>query len=218
MIDLTKVRISETGPKKDTESIEYGNKDGKIYFGYLHAGNIKCNSVSAISGVHIQGYHSLHYLTMIKNGPMQGTTINRSPGPFQIISATEHAGQLGETEGIGCFIVSENGDIVIRAPRGRVRISGLDVDIRADGTDSTRGSINLDSNQSINLDTGSFNLKSSIGAKLFTPKSIDIIANSSINFISNFTKGLTVASSKRPAKSDPISQTSQSYNTNQGYS
>jgi hypothetical protein len=215
MIDITNLSITEAGTKTNTESIEYGNKDGKIYFGYLHAGNIKCDSSSAVSGVHLQGYHSLHYLTMVKNGPMQGTTIIRSPGPFQVISSTEHSGQVGETDGIGCFIESENGDIVIRAPRGRVRISGLDVDIRADGTDSSRGSINLDSNQSINLNTGSFDLKTSLGARLFTPKSIDIVANSSINFISNFTKGLTVASSKRPGKID-TSATS-SYNKQQNY-
>jgi hypothetical protein len=217
MIDLTKTRINDTGPKTDTESIVYGNKDGKIYFGYLHAGNIKCDSASAISGVHLQGFHSLHYITLLKNGPMQGSTIARCPGPFQIVSATEHAGQLGETEGVGAFIFAENGDIVIRAPRGRVRISGLDVDIRADGPDNTRGSINLDSNQSINLKTGSFDLTSTLGAKIFTPSSIDIVANTSLKFISNFTQGLTVASSKRPAKGVAGLQTKDTYNNNQNY-
>jgi hypothetical protein len=214
MIDLS-TRTVGSGEKTNTESIEYGNKDGKIMFGYLFSANAKADSAFAISGAHIQGFHSLHYMSMIKNGPMQGSTINRCPGPYQIVCASEHAGKLGDTYGIGYFLYSENGDIVISAPRGRVRISALDVDIRAEGGDNSRGSINLDSNQSINLKTGTFDLKASIGAKFFTPRSIDIVANTSLSFISNFTQGLTAASTARPAKNN--SQSTSEYNKNQNY-
>lgn len=217
MIDLSNLKTTEPGEKVNHDTISYGNKDGKIYFGYMYPANINVDSSSAIAGVHIQGYHSLHYLSMIKNGPMQGTTINRSPGPYNVVCATDHAGEQGSKEGIGYFLFAENGDIVIRAPNGRVRISGMDVDIRAEGPDNTRGSINLDSNQSINLKTGSFDVKATLGAKVFTTRNIDLVANTSLSIISNFTKGLTTASTLRPAKGVPIEQSTLKYITTQDY-
>lgn len=217
MIDLSNLKTTNPGEKINPDTIEYGNKDGKIYFGYLHSGNIKVDSSSAISGVHLQGYHSLHYMSLIKNGPMQGTTINRSPGPYNVICATEHAGEQGKSEGIGYFLYAENGDIVIRAPNGRVRISGMDVDIKAEGIDNKTGSINLDSNQSVNIKTGSFDMKATLGAKMFTTRNLDIVANTSLSIISNFTKGLTTASTLRPAKNSPIEQSTIKYTTSQDY-
>jgi hypothetical protein len=217
MIDLSNLKTTNPGKKTNPDTVSYGTKDGKIYFGYLYPGNIKVNSSSAIAGVHLQGYHSLHYMSLIKNGPMQGTTINRSPGPYNVVCATEHAGEQGKTEGIGYLLFAENGDIVIRAPNGRVRISGMDVDIKAEGTDNTRGSINLDSNQSVNIKTGSFDMKATLGAKFFTTRNIDIVANTSLSIISNFTKGLTTASTLRPAKGVPIEQSTLKYTTSQDY-
>lgn len=218
MIDLSRYKINETGPKLDPETITYGNKDGSIHFGYLYSGNINATSANAVAAVHLQGFHSLHYISLLKNGPMKGSTINRCPGPYQIVCASEHAGNVGDTEGNGFFLFAENGDVVIRAPNGRVRISGLDVDIRAEGTDNSRGSINLDSNQSINFKTGSIDLKANLGIKMFTPKSIDIIANTSLGLISNFVNGLTAASRSRPAKNVPLEASTTKFIKSQSYS
>lgn len=218
MIDLSRLKVNEVGPKNNPESIAYGNKDGKIHFGYLYSANVNATAASAIAGVHLQGYHSLHYMSMMKNGPMQGSTINRCPGPYQIVCASEHAGVIGKDEGTGFFLFAENGDVVIRAPNGRVRISGQDVDIRAEGVDTSRGAISLDSNQAINLNTGSLDIKAGLGIKLFTPKSIDIVANTSLGLISNFVNGLSSGSTSRPAKNIPSSASTQKFNSTQSYS
>lgn len=217
MIDLSHLKINETGPKTNPEAIAYGNKDGKIHFGYMYTANLDATAASALAGVHIQGFHSLHYMSLMKNGPMKGSTINRCPGPYQIVCASEHAGVVGETEGTGYFLFVENGDVVIRAPNGRVRISGQDVDIRAEGSDTSRGTINLDSNQAVNIKTGSFDVKADLGMKLFTPKSIDIVANTSLGLISNFVNGLTAASSTRPAKGVPATASTKKFKNSQSY-
>lgn len=217
MIDLSRHKINETGAKTDPETITYGNKDGAIHFGYLYSANLDATSAQAVAGVHLQGFHSLHYISLLKNGPMKGSTINRCPGPFQIVCASEHAGNIGDTNGNGFFLFAENGDVVIRAPNGRVRISGLDVDIRAEGSDNSRGSINLDSNQSINLKTGSFDVKATLGVKMFTPKSIDIIANTTLGLVSNFVNGLTAASKTRPAKNIPPEASTTKFIRSQNY-
>lgn len=104
------------------------------------------------------------------------------------------------------FSLADNGDIVISAPNGRIRMSAMDIDIRADGADNTRGTVNIDSNQSVNIKTGTFDLNASTGVRLFTPQSMSIVANTSMTMASNFVNGLTAASKTLGNKSAPASQ------------
>lgn len=222
-IDLSKLktRPGGNGPKENPEYVRYGTKDGQLEFGHLHPSNAEATESDVTSGFFAQGYNSLHYMSMDIDGPRAGWTLNRSPGPYEVVSASSNAGVVnaeGQTwPGVGFFLLSENGDIVIRAPKGRIRMSALDIDIRADGPDNTRGSINLDSNQSVNVKTGSFDVNASVGIRIFTPKSMNLIANTSMGLVSNFINGLTAASAKRSNKSAPKSQSTQRFNQYSDY-
>ena len=202
---LQDLKLRPTGEKRNPEYVKYGTKDGQLEFGHLHLGSEGELKSDVTSGVMLQAYDSRHYMTMDIDGVRKGWTLNRSPGPTQTICASDNAGIVGSDKGVGYFLLAENGDIVIRAPKGRVRISGLDVDIRADGTDNTRGSINLDSNQSVNVKTGSFDVKASIGVRIFTPYVMDLVGNTKINLISNFINGLSAACAALPNKAYPKS-------------
>ena len=122
--------------------------------------------------------------------------------------ASDHAGNVeGKSKdwaGVGFFLLAENGDIIIRAPKGRIRMSAMDIDIRAEGPDLTRGSINLDSNESVNIKTETFDVTANKGLKLFSPKSVEIVANTSLNLVGNFVSSLSAASNYKPDKLNPI--------------
>ena len=197
---LQDLKLRPTGEKTNPEYVKYGTKDGQLEFGHLHLGSEGELKSDVTSGVMLQAYDSRHYMTMDSDGVRKGSTLNRSPGPTQTICASDNAGIVGSDKGVGYFLLAENGDIVIRAPKGRVRISGLDVDIRADGTDNTRGSINLDSDQSVNIKTGSFDVKASIGVRIFTPKTLDLVANTALHFTANFINGFSSATAALPNK------------------
>lgn len=221
-IDLSNLKSRPGGEKKNPEYVKYGTKDGQIEFGHLHASNPDATASDVIAGVHLQGYNSLHYMSMDVDGPRTGWTLNRCPGPYQIISASSDAGVVNAGKdswpGVGYFLLAENGDIVIRAPKGRIRMSALDIDIKAEGPNNTRGSINLDSNQSVNIKTGSLKAEASIGIFIETPKSLSLVANTSMTLVSNFINGLTAASAKLPSKSAPVSQSTQRFNQYSKYS
>jgi hypothetical protein len=151
-------------------------------------------------------------MTMDIDGIRKGWTLNRCPGSYEILCGTET-----KEKDIGFFLFSENGDIVIRAPKGRIRLSALDIDIRASGEDNTRGSINIDSNQSVNIKTGSFDVKASVGANIFTPYTLNMIANTTLNITSNFVNSLTSASKVYPSKDSPITQSVVKFNQNSSY-
>lgn len=214
-IDLSNLKSRPGGEKKNPEYVKYGTKDGQIEFGLLHPSNAEATASDVIAGVHLQGYNSLHYMSMDVDGPRTGWTLNRCPGPYQIISASSDAGVVNAEDktwpGVGYFLLAENGDIVIRAPKGRIRMSALDIDILAEGQDNTRGTINLESNQSVNVKTNTFDVKADVGIKIFTPKSMNLIANTSMGLVSNFINGLTAASANKPNKSAPITQSTQRF-------
>lgn len=187
--------------KKNIDTIKYGNKDGQIEFGHLHLANSGGTESDVTSSVMLQAFDSRHYMSMDKDGKREGWTLNRCPGVYEIKCGTD----IPQNE-VGFFLLADSGDIVIRAPKGRIRMSALDIDIRADGPDNTRGTINIDSNQSVNIKTGTFDLYASVGVRLFTPKSMNIIANTSMALVSNFVNGLTAASKTKASKSAPSSQ------------
>lgn len=199
------------GAKTNAEAVSYGTKDGEIKFGHLHMEDANLDS-AVTAGVYLQAYDSRHYMSMDIDGHRKGWTLNRCPGTYQILCGTDTPDKSN-----GFFLLSENGDIVIRAPNGRVRISGLDVDIRASGPDSTRGTINLDSNESVNIKTGSFDVKATVGVIMFTPYTMDIISNVALNITSNFVNNLTSASRVYPNKDAVPTQSTLKFNLNSAY-
>lgn len=183
-----------SGKKKDDKNIEYGNKNGSIKFGHLHLGGGDELDSDVQSGVMLQALDSRHYMTMENDGVRKGWTLNRCPGPYEIKCASDSAGTEDSEEGIGFLLIAEKGDIVLRAPNGRIRMSAQDIHIRADGPDNTRGSVVIDANEAVNINTLRFSVKAKNGIKMVTPHSINLIAETSMNMYSNFMNSLSSAS------------------------
>ena len=200
------------GEKLNPEFVKYGQKEGQLEFGRLH---LQTDDLEAAvtSGAYLQGYDSRHYMSLDIDGHRKGWTLNRCPGSYEVLCGSDT-----KQNEFGFFLLSENGDIVIRAPRGRIRMSAMDIDLRAEGTDNKRGSINIDSNQSVNIKTGTFDVVATVGARIFTPHTLNIVANTSMNLVSNFINSLTAGSASSPAKSSPPSQTTPEFNKQSSYS
>lgn len=184
-----------SGKKRDDKNIEYGNKNGSIKFGHLHLGGGGELESDVQSGVMLQAFDSRHYTTLENDGVRKGWTLNRCPGTYAIKCASDTAGSEDSEEGIGFLLIAERGDIVLRAPNGRIRMSAQDIHIRADGPDNTKGAVVIDANEAVNINTLRFSVKAKNGIKMVTPYSIDLIANTSMNMYSNFMNGLSSASS-----------------------
>lgn len=204
--------LDKQGPGSPGEQETYdfwgkSNRHGRIELGHLHLAGQGGLGSDVTSGVYLQAYDSLHYMSMDISGPRQGWTLNRCPGPYEILCASKNAGiPATPDKGVGCFILAENGDIIIRAPKGRVRISGLDVDIHAEGPDNTRGSVNIDSNQSVNIDTPALNIKTERSISMFSSGVLDLVANTTLKMCANFVEGCSAASATLGSKTNPTSQ------------
>ena len=183
------------GKTKNFHMIRYGVAEGEIKFGHIHTDNV----VSAC--MLRSGFTYKHYITM--DGPggedfRKHSTTCRSPGAFQV-----KAGEGVPKNQPGIFLDAENGDIVIRAANGRVRIEGIDVDIRANGSDGKRGNVIIDANDAAIMKGQVVDVNAKASAKFFSEKSVEISGTTVVNIYGGFidmADGATsVKGSKNPA-------------------
>ncbi len=110
--------------RKNWHQVRQGTAEGEFKFGHLHDDNEQ----SAV--ILRNGKSSDHYITLDQTGGpnRKHGTICKSPGAFQV----EAAGAVPkDTPGI--MLDAENGDIVIKAPSGRIRMEAINIDILAIG-------------------------------------------------------------------------------------
>ncbi len=195
-----------SGPKETFEALEYGNRWGKVYFGGLNLAGQGGLEADVLSGIGLQAQNSLHYFQMENDGPRKGWTLQRNPGVWEV-----KCGDNVKEGEIGAYIQVENGDLVLKAPNGRIRLQAVDIDLRADGYNQKTGVINIDANAEVSIRTDKFKVTSENGISLFSPQAIDIVTNTAMNLAGNFVGGFTSAAAQLGAKALPV--TSQVFET-----
>lgn len=189
------------GPKETFESIQYGNRFGSLYFGSLNLAGTGGLEADVITGVTLQANNSIHYVHMENDGPRKGWTLQRNPGVWEVKCAD--AVKEGE---IGAMIHVENGDLVLKAPNGRIRLQAVDIDLRAEGFNEKTGYVNIESNNTVRIKTGQFKVNSENGVSLFSPQAINIVSNTAMTLASNFVGGVTSAAAQLGGKAFPQSK------------
>ena len=163
--------------KKNYHKIRYGTAEGEIKFGHIHTDNVN-------SAVMLRSGHTFqHYMTM--DGPggekfRTHSTTFRGPGSFQV----KHGDGVPD-EQPGIYLDAVNGDIVIRAANGRIRMEALDVDIRATGA-GDRGNIVLDANDKVIMNAQTISCNAKVAARFFSEKTVEIIGNNVLNMYGGF--------------------------------
>lgn len=147
-------------------TIRYGQADGELKFGHIHQDN-NMSSVMLRSGS-----EDLHYITLDSTGDdhRKHGTICRSKGSFQV-KAGDNVGK-GKP---GVYIDAVSGDLVLRAPNGRVRIEGINIDLIASGPDGKNGVIRLESNEKVLIKTKIFDTNASVSSKIFSEGTVSVI-------------------------------------------
>jgi len=157
---------------KNYHTIRYGQADGEIKFGHLTADNV-------LSSVMLRsGRDSSHYITLDSSGSKhrKGATICRGPGSFEV-----RAGDNVEKDEAGVYVEAVSGDLVLRAPSGRVRIEGVNIDITAGGHNGKTGSIQMSANEKIIGNAQFIHMNGKVETKIFSEKTCQVIGNGILN-------------------------------------
>jgi len=162
--------------KQNYNTIRYGNSDGELKFGHIHDDN----KISAF--IVRSGRESNHYITMDSEGEphRKHGTICRSTGAFQI-KAGDNVKSSGIKENIGVYIEAVDGDIVLNAGNGRIRLIGENIDFIARGGDGQNGVISIDANEKVIVNSPIVSINSKVSTKMVSDGRIDVIGKAILN-------------------------------------
>ena len=192
--------------KTNPYRVRYGTADGDLTFGHITDDN-------QISSVMIRNFKEpLHYIALSQTGGQfrKNGTICRSTGSFQVRAGDDigkkssdnfSAGPLSmgdikdlsptiidESEYVtadipGIYLEAVSGDVIIRAPSGKVRIEGQNgIELVSQGYDNDTGNIILDANEKVILNgKGEVNIQGDEGISMITNNRMDLIAQTSVN-------------------------------------
>lgn len=183
------------------DTVQYGTKDSEIKFGHINAdGTISAFIVRS-------GAEANHYINMVSEGNshLKNGTIHRCTGAFQV-KAGDNVTADSKQENIAIYLEAVEGDIVINAPNGAIRIIGKDVQISATGSDD-RGNINIDAKEKILLKSRVTTINSSASITLISNRQIDIIGKSFLNFYGGMIDCADSATKKKGSKGGSKNET-----------
>ena len=153
--------------------IDLSNDFGHIKFGHItprfeYAGVLVRNGHP--------GQSSEHYMMFMSSGTMTGGTINRCPGVYQI-----HCGE-DPVDDTAMVINAARGDIILKAPKGRIRLDARNIDIKATGPNNKSGHINIESNEKITIKSKNIEVNGDAVAKFLSSGTCELVGNSALNF------------------------------------
>ena len=76
---------------------------------------------------------------------------------------------------------AENGDIIIKAPRGRIKLEAESIELTAKGFDGRTGNILMDADDKIALNAQIVDVKSRVSTKIFSESTVDMIGKGIMN-------------------------------------
>ena len=161
-----------------------GTEHGRLSFGTIRKNNeiSACMLQSGPDG-------GRHYVTMDSTGNkvdgMRGSTKAFCPGTLTVKTGkdienyTPPSLKPNNIPAIWCE--AENGDIIIKASHGKIRLEAEDVIINANGFDGKSGNIVLDSNDKITLKSQVIDINASVSTKIFSDKTVEVIGKGLMN-------------------------------------
>lgn len=151
---------------KNYHTIGYGNKDGELKFGHIHEDGVLSSTILR------SGHEPNHYITLDSTGEKHRKhgTICRSMGSFQVVAGDNVVDEIP-----GVYIDAVNGDLVLNAKNGRIRILAENIDIIASGADGKNGVVTIDGNEKVIVKAPIIDVRSKVSTKIFSEKTVDII-------------------------------------------
>lgn len=139
------------------------------------------------SSAKLEGTDARHFITMDEDGVREGWTTINAPGAIQL-----NAGEDLTSSDNGFFINSENGDVIIRADNGKVRIEGTNIEFVANGN-APEGIFWVRANDSVKIDAKNITLEGKQSLRLLTSGVLSLNGRLCTEIISPIIEGVSCA-------------------------
>jgi len=124
----------------------FGNTTGEVVVDTVDKRNNKMAIM--IRRIFPSTFKRAQYIGLQMSGTLDGAINVSAPSVYNV--------RCGEkpVDGVSAITYAENGDIILFAPRGRIRIMARDIDLISEGNGTTTGFVNVHSNSAIDMRTG----------------------------------------------------------------
>ena len=196
-IDQINQRAKNVGPDRDGDTAKqnytaqsWGNDHGTITLGQVdYVGSVT-------SAFMVEGKDSRHSLSLDNDGQRKGWTSSTSPGVFQVECGSDRV----EAED-SLILEAKNGNIIIKAHNGKIRLQGTDIELVAVGEGDSKGNIVCSATESFMIhETKKVLISASVMYKLSTSGIGEVTANSVLKVYGSIIRGVTDACSVKDSK------------------
>jgi len=177
--------------KQNYTAITYGNDHGSISFGHIH----KQGDVTA--AVMLQTPDGEHQFSLDKDGKRKGWTTSTGPGNFQV-----ECGSANKEAQDSLILNAKNGNIIIKANNGKIRLEGTDIELIAVGEGGSKGNIRLTATENITTDSKKLLMNASVYYKLMTSGTGEVVANSVLNIYGSLMRAVDDSCSVKNSKTN----------------
>ncbi len=184
--------MSSKSDKKNPHAVRYGTAEGEIQFGHITDDNER-SAVMLRNGNDVD-----HYISLDQTGKKHRKhgTICRSPGSFQVKAGDN----IEKEDDIGMYFDAVNGDIVIKAGKGKIRLEAQNIEIITTGQDGENGNIIVDANEKFIVRAQIIDASSKASSKFFSEKTVEVIGNQLLNIYGGMIDAADGATKKRGSK------------------
>ena len=177
--------------KNNYTAIRYGNDHGSLNCGHVH----KPGDVTA--GILLQAKDGRHSFFMDNDGQRKGWTSTVSPGNYQVT-----CGEDNEEAQDSMFLHATNGNIVVLATNGKLRLQATDIELVAVGEGGSKGNIKMTATENVSIDCKKFQFNAKNYYKLCTSGKADVIANGVLNMYGSIVKAVSDGCSLKDSKNN----------------
>ena len=175
--------------KQNYTALRYGNNQGSIAFGQIH----KQGDVT--SSVMIETPDGEHQLSLDLDGERTGWTCSTSPGNFQV-----ECGSANQEAEDSLVLNAKNGNIIIMATNGKIRLQGTDIELVAVGEGGAKGNIKMNATESIITESKKLLMTAKSFYRIASPQTGEVVANGVLKLYSSIIRGVTDAVAVKDSK------------------
>ncbi len=182
--DRVSGRASDDNPtdtsKQNYTEVGWSNDKGSIRLGHVH----KQGDVTA--GVILQTPDAEHQLSLDIDGPRKGWTVSTGPGNFNV-----ECGSANEEAQDSLILNAKNGNILITATNGKIRLQGTDIELVAVGAGDDKGSIKMEATENIITNSKKLMMTAKQFYRIATPGVGEVIANAVLQMYGSVFRGVS---------------------------
>ena len=165
--------------KKNYWTQAIGTQDALIQFGGVSS------EKDVTSSFKVRALDGRHFFTMDQDGQRKGWTTLVSPGATQVITGEDLV--KGQN---AIFVEAENGDIIIKATDGNIRLEGDKIELVA------REEINMEAHNKIDINSNNVNIDARARMRIRANQFLQVDAPCGMQILSKIIQGVSAATDK----------------------